>query len=500
VQICQLRYESKPIEFVLNVDENTPLELVGDELRIRQVLTNLLSNAFKYTSAGEVRLSITVEPGFADETVILVFKVSDTGQGMTEDQLGRLFDAYSRFNMETNRGIPGTGLGMNITKRLIEMMRGQIFVESEAGKGSVFTVYLPQKECGPATCGTETVERLRNFSFSNTFNSKKTQIIYEYMPYGRVLIVDDIESNLYVAKGLLVPYGLHIATAKSGIEAIEKIKAGNVYDIVFMDHMMPVMDGIKATTILREAGYKHPIVALTANAMSGRSEIFLSNGFDKFISKPIDSRELDLVLKELVRDTKPPEIIEAARQEKTVIAPKKDFTELDKYFIMDTEDVVNALEKILAKADGFNDTDIEVYTTAVHGIKSALRNIGEIKLSEFAFEMEKAGKERNFDAIFDKTPVFIGMLKSLIGKLKPEETDSTVPASRGDILFLKEKLYELNAACETFDMITADTVLNDLKQKTWPQETTDALNEISVSLLHGDFENVASVTERITNK
>ncbi|MDR0301857.1 MAG: response regulator [Treponema sp.] len=504
VQLSQLRYESKPIDFILNIDENTPLELVGDELRIRQILNNLLSNAFKYTSAGVIKMSVTVEPGSADEdeTVILVISVSDTGQGMRQDQLDRLFDAYARFNMETNQGIPGTGLGLNITKHLIDMMGGKISVESEEGRGSVFTVRLPQKNCGSGVCGPGIMESLQDFGFNNTSISKKTHIVYEYMPYGRVLVVDDVESNLYVARGLMAPYGLHIETAKSGAEAVAKIKSGNVYDVVFMDHMMPVMDGIKAAKILRDCGYKHPIVALTANAISGQSEMFLTNGFDRFISKPIDSRELDLVLKELIRDRKPPEIVEAARREKNknLITPKKDYNELVKYFIMDAKDAINVLENFNVKTDsGHGDTDVKTYTTAVHGIKSALANIGETKLSEAAFELEKAGRTHNMDIAAEKTPAFVKKLKSLIERLNQEETISAAAASHDDMLYLKEKLPALKTACETFNIISAETILKDLKQKTWPQEAGDAINEISVNFLLGEFEKAAAVAERLIN-
>jgi CheY-like chemotaxis protein len=360
---------------------------------------------------------------------------------------------------------------------------------------------VPQKSCGPAVCGAEIVENLQNFSFSSTTITKRAQIIHEYMPYGRVLVVDDVESNLYVAKGLLMPYGLSIETAKSGFEAITKIKNGSTYDVVFMDHMMPVLDGIKATNILRDSGYIRPIVALTANAISGQAEMFLSNGFDRFISKPIDSRELDLVLKDLIRDKKPPEILEAARREKpkAAPAPERDLTELEKYFVMDAEEIITVLENIYAKIDDLDDTDIESYTTAVHGIKSALRNIGETELSEFAFELEKAGETRNIDVIFDETPALLENLKALIVKLKPKEKSFADEVSSDDMLYLKEKLYELGTAGETFNIRAAETVLVDLEQRTWPREIGEALNEISVSLLRGEFKKVVSIAKKITN-
>jgi CheY-like chemotaxis protein len=484
----------------VQVDESTPLELIGDGMRIRQILNNLLSNAFKYTDTGEVRLSVAVEPGPVAETVLLVFKVRDTGQGMIEEQIDRVFDEYSRFNMEKNSGIPGTGLGMSITKRLLDMMEGEIFVESEVGRGTVFTVRLPQKSSGSVVCGAEVAESLRNFSYSNTTITKRAQIVHEYMPYGRVLVVDDVESNLYVAQGLLTPYGLSVETAYSGVDAIEKIKNSNTYDIVFMDHMMPVMDGITATRILRDSGYKRPIVALTANAISGQAEMFLSNGFDRFISKPIDARELDLALKELIRDRKPPEIVEAARKEKhkAVGAPKKDLTELKKYFIKDAEGIIKVLENISAKTGDLGDADMESYTIAVHGLKSALRNIGETRLSEFAFKLEKAAEARNIGAIVGGTPALMENLKTLVAKFKPQEIQDAGEASRDDVLYLKEKLYELRTACETFNIRTAEAVLTDLKQKTWPRAMDEAINEISLCLLRGEFKKAVSAAENMT--
>ena len=302
VQLNRLRFETKPIIFKVNLEKNTPYSLIGDELRIKQILNNLLSNAFKYTEAGEVKLSVFAENGRNNRTVTLVFRVGDTGQGMTKDQLSRIFDEYTRFNLETNRSISGTGLGMSITKRLVDMMGGEIHVKSKPGEGSVFTVRLPQVRCGASVCGNDTAKNLREFNFHNTSLQKKSQIIHEQMPYGKVLVVDDVESNLVVAKGYLTPYELHIETVKSGFDAIEKIDNGKNYDIIFMDHMMPKMDGIKTTKILREMGYTHPIVALTANAVVGQEEMFLANGFDGFISKPIDSRELNHILIELIRN------------------------------------------------------------------------------------------------------------------------------------------------------------------------------------------------------
>jgi signal transduction histidine kinase/DNA-binding NarL/FixJ family response regulator len=431
-QLKHLRYESKPITFTIKIDEKTPLDLFGDELRIRQILNNLLSNAFKYTDEGEVTLSGSAEPGAEDDAsgVTLVFCVSDTGQGMTEEQVGKLFEVFTRFNLGRNRTVVGTGLGMSITKRLLNIMNGEIFVESIPGKGSAFTVRLPQKRIGSAVCGAGLAEKCGGFiSRVGLPRTKKAQFTREYMPYGSVLLVDDVSSNLYVAKGMLAPYGLKVETASSGFEAIEKIKKGSEYDIVFMDHMMPGLNGMEAAKIIRGLGYKRSIVALTANAIAGQAETFLANGFDGFISKPIDSRELNLYLNEFIKNRKPPEVVEAARRREKEMAAapaqkKKGLSGIEKYFVLDAENAVRVLGGLYARMPALGDRDLNSYIVAVHGMKSSLANIGEEELSGLALKLEQAGEERNFAVMSEETPALLNALRSLIVKLKPEEGDA----------------------------------------------------------------------------
>ena len=314
-QLNMLRIGTKPIEFDLRVDENLPVLLSGDELRVKQIFNNLLSNAFKYTEKGTVFLSVSAEPGGADDEIMLVLSVRDTGLGMTEEQVAALFDEYSRFNQKANRTTEGTGLGMSITRNLIHMMHGEIAIESESGKGSTFTVRLPQGKVNADVLGKAMAENLHQFRTSSRLEMKRAQLTREPMPYGRVLIVDDVETNILVAEGLIALYGIHVESVDSGFGAIEKIKNGSVYDIIFMDHMMPKMDGIEATSIIRSLGYERPIVALTANAVVGQADIFFRNGFDDFISKPLDIHLLNTVLNKLIRDKQPPEVIEAARRQ-----------------------------------------------------------------------------------------------------------------------------------------------------------------------------------------
>jgi CheY-like chemotaxis protein/signal transduction histidine kinase len=335
VQLTVTRFESKPIEFELRADEHLPVTLVGDELRIKQILNNIVTNAFKYTDSGKVTMSVSTEYKMSEQGeepyMMLIFRISDTGQGMTREQVDKLFDEYTRFNLEANRVTEGTGLGMSITKRLVYLMNGNIEVKSEPGKGSVFTIWLPQGiVAGAGVFGKEMAEKLSNFNYSSNALIKKTsQVTREYMPYGKILIVDDMEPNLYVARGLMSPYGLSIETAATGVEAVNKIKNGAQFDIIFMDHFMPEMDGIEAAKIIRELGYKQPIVALTANAVSGQAEMFLSEGFDGFISKPIDIRQLNETLNRMVRDKYPAETVETARRLKESLMRNTDAVKLD---------------------------------------------------------------------------------------------------------------------------------------------------------------------------
>ena len=511
VQLTHLRYESKPIEFKLQIDENTPLDLFGDELRVKQILNNLLSNAFKYTDEGKVWLSIGAEsePERAGENsdVTLIFQVSDTGQGMTQAQMDKIFEEYTRFNLGINRATVGTGLGLSITKRLIDLLGGEISVKSELGKGSSFTVRLPQKRTSSAVCGADLSSRLQNFSYQSVSMIRNIQIMREHMPYGSVLVVDDIESNLFVAKGMLQPYGLRIETVSSGFEAVGKIKNGSVYDIVFMDHMMPGMNGIEAVQIIRDLGYEHSIVALTANAIKGQAEMFLANGFDAFISKPIDSRELNAVLNHLIRDKQPPEVLEEARREQrekarkdTAVIGRETARESEgkKIFISDAEKALNLLEGLSSRLDSPPDADIESFIIAVHGMKSALANIGEKELSEAALKLEEAGKGRDFALMSDRTPAFMDALRALIEELKPRE--ESVDVSDGEIsdedrAFLREKLLAVKAACAAFEKDAAKTALSELHQKTWPRRIAAALDEISVHLLHSAFKKAAAVAE-----
>ena len=507
VHLNIMRFDSKPIVFDLHLEENIPLTLMGDELRIKQILNNLLSNAFKYTDSGKVSLSIAVEPSDKPSMITFLFRVSDTGQGMTSEQLDKLFDEYTRFNLEANRATEGAGLGMNITRRLVELMNGEILVESVYGKGSLFTVRLPQGIVDDGVLGKAVVENLMQFRLGRMSQMKKApQVVREYMPYGKVLIVDDVETNLYVAKGLMAPYGLTIDTAMSGFESIEKIKSGAVYDIIFMDHFMPKMDGIEAARIIRDLGYTQPIVALTANALTGQTEVFMANGFDGFISKPIDIHQLNAVLNKLVRDKYPEETVEAARQnnnnmKKNVGSTQPANAELIKIFTRDAEKAFAMLGTICEKRSDYGEDDIQSYIVNVHAMKSALANIGEEKLSAFAGKLEEAGRERDITKICGETPEFLSALRAVIEKNKltkdgNKDADNIV---HDDMVYLSEKLTEIKKACAEHDKKTAKDTLSRLREKTWPQPVAELLEKMAEHLLHSEFAESAKMAEDYIN-
>ena len=505
-QLNRIRYENKPIIFNLHVDENTPNNLFGDALRIKQVLNNMLSNAYKYTEKGRIDFYVSSELKSEDE-VIIIFRVSDTGQGMTKDQIGIIFDEYTRFNTEANRTTIGAGLGMSITKRLLDLMKGEITVESEVNEGSIFTVRIPQKRMDSSVCGVELTENLRNFNYNNTAIAKKSQFIREYMPYGSVLVVDDVESNIYVINGMLTLYGLKIETAASGMEAINKIKSGKTYDIIFMDHMMPELDGVEAVKIIRGMQYKNYIIALTANALIGQEEMFLRNGFDGYITKPIDTRELNHCLNEFIRNKKPPEVVEEARQKQRENKQEKaavpDNSNVIKFFLQDAKNAVNLLEALykiinnLKSTAVLDDDDIGLYITTVHGIKSALANIGEAGLSDTASKLEKAGRENNKDVMLAETPILISSLKFLVEKLTPKENANNAEINEADIPFLKEKLLEIKTSCDELNKKDAKKALNELKQKKWSVDISAALDKIETYLLHSEFSEASEIAENI---
>ena len=312
-QLHTIYQDNKNIAFKMHIDENLPAKLIGDELRIKQIKYNLLSNAFKYTTSGTVTLSVWCEKEQSDQ-VTLFISVEDTGMGMTKEQLNALSSRidYTRFHERKAPFVTGTGLGIPIVFSLVQMMYGKIDISSnsEVSRGTRILVRIPQKAAGSEVLGKEVVQNLQNFE---VFTAKELNFTPAPMPHGKVLVVDDVDMNLFVTRGLLEFYDMQVETCESGQAAIDKVAEGNVYDIIFMDYMMPGMNGMETLHILRDMGYTHPVVALTANAIVGQREEFLKNGFDEFITKPIESVRVNDVLIKFIRDKQLIENVQSLR-------------------------------------------------------------------------------------------------------------------------------------------------------------------------------------------
>ncbi len=302
-----VRIGSKPIRLRVIVSENLPQRLYGDDLRLRQIFNNLLSNAIKYSNSGTITFFVESKIEKISETKTicnLSCYVQDMGIGISEENLQNLFVDYQTISVQAHRNATGTGLGLAISKKLIELMDGEIHVESKLNRGSKFSFYVKIKVANENPIGEEIAQNLMSLKYINSQQRKKETFLFEEMPYGRILIVDDIVTNIEVAKMLMEPYKMNIDTAKNGQESLDMIREQKKkYDIIFMDYMMPGMDGIETTRLIRESGYKGTIVVLTANAVVGADRMFKENGFDDFISKPIDIKELDAILKKYVRNT-----------------------------------------------------------------------------------------------------------------------------------------------------------------------------------------------------
>ncbi|MCL2576975.1 MAG: ATP-binding protein [Defluviitaleaceae bacterium] len=501
VQINLMGMDNENITFSLIVDENLPFVMLGDELRVKQIVSHLVRNAFKFTERGTVTLHFHCEPLDADN-ITFVITVTDTGQGMSQEQITNLLGENARYNEHGKIQGTGAGLGLLITQRLIQLMEGTVEISSEISKGSTFIVKINLQSFCNATLGAETVEKLQTMGKERYDFKRKITIDYEPMPYGKVLIVDDVESNLFVAKGLMEPYGLQIETVTGGIEAVEKIKSGEEYDIIFMDHMMPDMDGVEATKAIIGLEYMRPVVALTANALLGQASLFKENGFAGFISKPIDTKHLHEYLMRYIRDKYPEDIREKARTEMpTRIAPKQSVSEeLSKHFIRDAKNAAKVLEQLITLLE-FSGDDFNKYTIFTHGMKSALANVGISDLSKVAESLEAAGREKNTSKISADTPNFISDLKEVITAF--EEKISAASALdidvEDDLVLLNKQLTALIEACDIFHKPSAKKAMTTLKEGQCSKKTLALIDEINALLLHGEFEEAAELAQNHMN-
>ncbi len=479
-----VRIGEKPIEFKLSLDENLPGTLLGDDLRVKQVFNNLLSNAFKYTHAGTVEWKIGYEICGGD--IWLVSSVRDTGIGMSPGDAKNVFSAYNQVDAKTNRKVEGTGLGLTITKRFVELMDGKISVESEYGKGTIFSVRMRQAYVSGAPIGKSIADSLMSLRYTKSKRSSGAKLARVDLSYAHVLVVDDIATNLDVVRGMMKPYGLQIDCASDGPKAIEMIRRGVPrYSAVFMDHMMPDMDGIEATQIIRaqigtEYAKNIPVIALTANAIVGNEEMFLSQGFQAFLSKPIDMAKLDAILRRWVRD-KSKETGEAAPEAfepgSTGDSPLSglsigglDQEKALERFAGDESVLIDVLRSyaagtrpIISKLEEYQSSgSLEAYAIAVHGVKGSSYGVCARKAGMAAEHLEAAAKAGDLDAVKRDHPAFVVIMNNLLDELDAALTaidNQSATAAAPDPALL----IEIRDACAAFEMDRVDSAMERLE-------------------------------------
>jgi signal transduction histidine kinase len=305
IALNMIRIEEKPITFKLDVYDDLPSSLFGDDLRVKQILNNLLSNAFKYTKEGTVILGVNCRRD--NNNVWVSIYVSDMGIGIRQEDIDKLFNDFNQVDTKANRAIEGTGLGLSITKKLVELMDGEINVESEYGSGSAFRVRIRQGFVTDKPIGKDTLEGLRTFHYFDKKKRTSEKLVRSDLSYAKVLVVDDFQTNLDVAVGMLRKYKMQVDCVTSGQGSIDLISAGEpVYNAIFMDHMMPGMDGMEATKIIRAMDTEYakniPVIAMTANVVAGNEQMFLESGFNAFLPKPFNVMLLDSIVQRWVRD------------------------------------------------------------------------------------------------------------------------------------------------------------------------------------------------------
>ena len=613
INIIRVRMMEKPLLFTVNIDPELPNNLVGDDIRLRQILLNVLNNAVKYTEQGFI--SLTIEGEKIDETSLrLRMVVTDSGVGIKEDDLANLYGQFVQFDSVKNKGVEGSGLGLAITRSLCRAMGGDIEVESEYGKGSVFTVHLVQGYSGDEHLATveeaheqqvllfeprmliaESIaasltrlgvrhtmvtnqsafyEQLEaatySFIFMSTLMFETTRALLERKrmlhtvvvfkehgesvshtsvktvsmplyainlanvlngvgelldvaasdisirftaPKAKVLVVDDINTNLMVAEGLMAPYCMCIDLCESGEEALELVKT-TAYDIVFMDHMMPGMNGIEATLAIRELPecQNLPIVALTANAVSGIREVFLANGFSDFLAKPIETSKLNAVLERWIPRSK---------QEKTTPATGRQEPNASPVFAIDGVDVRQGLVmtggsverylSILATYHGdglarvpelrstLEQGDLGLYATYVHALKSASASIGAVEVADLAKQLEMAAKRGDADFLQQHTEAFLRDFTKILENIGYIITaqHSGSPAESLSDTELQTALHELKEALDTLDGVAADALLGRLRKHKSDETTAEAIRQIADHVLLCDYDEAVEIIDRL---
>ena len=439
--LTKIKLQNKPVSIIMQINEKLPSWLYGDEVRIRQIINNFLSNAVKYTKEGNITFELDFEEK-TDEQILLVITVRDTGIGIKEEDLGKLFESFTRIEEKRNRNIEGTGLGLNLTKNLVNLMGGEVFAESTYGKGSCFTAKIPQKIADAKPMG-DFGKRYQQYL--STSDDDKLSFL---APDAKILVVDDVTMNIKVVEGLLKATKIQIDTAVSGSECLECVKT-TPYQMIFLDHMMPEMDGLETLEHMKNLAdnpnAQTPVIMLTANAIVGAKEEYIEAGFTDYLTKPIRETELlEMILKylpeELVcenggqgieksQDAQDMEQPEAGGEGAEPLQRLEQLEGLDVKtgltYCMNEEDFYIEMLQEFLQADKASqlkhflaEEDWDNYRTTVHALKSTSLTIGAAHLSGEAKALEMAAKEGNMDYIRSHHDGVMDEYKELTDHLK----------------------------------------------------------------------------------
>ena len=504
VNMIHTRSDKKGLKFIAQANPNIPSILFGDEIRIKQVITNILTNAVKYTEKGSVTLNVDYKDKGTDG-IILEISVKDTGIGIKEEDISKLFSAFERIEEKRNRTIEGTGLGMNITQQLLRLMGTSLKVESVYGQGSTFSFELEQKVVNREPIG--------DFeeAFKNSLKNHKEYHEKFTAPDANILVVDDTVMNLTVVKGLLKQTKIQIDTAESGYECLDMV-VRKKYDVIFLDHRMPGMDGIETLKEMKELPINlnadTPVISLTANAISGAREQYITAGFKDYLTKPINSTHLEnMLIKYLPKDKV---IISDGTENTSSLSIDNNSSFLIQHSSLDlpewlmkvdglnlkegvehcgdTEAYLEVL-KVYANSvinganeieDYFKAEDWKNYTTKVHALKSSSRVIGANELSDRAKRLEDAGNSGYIDEIKNDTKPLLDLYRSYAEKLKPlievEEDDSDKPLI--DEAELAEAFEAMRDAAATFDYDSMNFIFQSLDDYRLPGNKVEIYKQI----------------------
>ncbi len=507
--------EEKGLEFKLLSAPEIPRFLYGDNERLRQIIIQLVSNAIKYTAKGSVRLEADYYPKDAHH-IDLIIHVFDTGIGIKEEDKATLFDVFERFDRDVNNYASGAGIGLSVTKGLVELMGGTITLKSEYGKGSCFTVSIPQTVSDFESMG---------MNVSEVTKARKKYVPSFAAPYALVLVVDDNEMNLKVAEGLLAPLKINTERATSGYEMLDMI-AKNHYDAVLLDHLMPRMDGIVALRRMR-ADKTHPnqdtpVIVMTANAIRGMREKFLAEGFTDYLPKPIEPGALEEMMKRYLPEKYIEEIDTVPILEKTgddeITLPRvsgidlnealksstgeKMVAELMRTFCRSSVTDLGELEEEYYRGVTANDAEaLELYKIRIHAMKNSAALIGAMNLSVMAKELEHAAGEGNTDYLKENHELFVKEYERIVSDL----SDALLGAGAGAELVMDSDAFMNNIelasrAMENYDTIELNNIMMKLSDASLPsEEMRQYVSELRDALKDFDRERFFGIIDKIWN-